>query len=552
MSQTTTLYAPTDLGLLLGVGTLVYLTGRYWNWPGSRHKDMPPGPPPLPIVGNMHQLKPKNIFMQLCDLNKKYGPIASLKIGSSNMIVIAGDGTVIRELFDKRGTIYSNRPLEISSEIAGGGDHALWERDTNKWRVARKQMVQHYPRASKNRYAELQEAESVQLLYDFLHSPERHIHHPMRYATSVVACLNYGVRCTTYDDPVVCEIEDILNRLTMINIPGTKPPVEQFPWMWSVNFLKDSADTHSKLNRYLPGFITGHWKDKVKEIGKLMDKLYCGLADIGWERGVGGLSPDNLAYKLRLNEVTTGITRHRQAHVCGLVLEAGSDIVAAVISTCIMAMVKHEAYQERAQGEIDNLYNEETLPKWEDEHNMPFVRAVVREALRWRTPLPMGVPHMNEQDDYYGGYFIPKGSTIICNAAAIHLNPTRYEDPESFKPERFLNHTLSMAESAVQSDPLQRDHFSFGAGRRSCPGIQVAEQDIFIALARLLWAFKFSAPSGASIVTDQLDGFFGEVIRRPKHFPLSITARSEQRKATIERELISARESVYSLYGSYK
>ncbi|CAE6435169.1 unnamed protein product [Rhizoctonia solani] len=423
MSQRASLYAPADLGLLLGVGTLVYLTGRYWNWPGSRHKDMPPGPPPLPIVGNMHQLKPNNIFMQLCDLNKKYGPIASLKIGSSNMIVIVGDGAVIRELFDKRGTIYSNRPPEISSEIAGGGDHALWERDTNKWRIARKQMVQHYPRASKNCYAELQEAESVQLLYDFLHSPEHRMHHPMRYATSVVTCLNYGVRCATYDDPVVCEIVDILNRLTMINIPGTKPPVEQFPWM------------------YLPGFITGHWKDKVNVIGKLMDKLYCGLADIGWERGVSGMNPDNLVYKLRLNEVNTGITRHRQAHVCGLILEGGSDIVAAVISTCIMAMVEHETYQERAQREIDGLYNEETLPKWEDEQSMPFIRA----------------------DDYYGGYFIPKGSTIICNAAAIHLNPTRYEDPESFKPERFLNHTLAMAKSAVQSDPLKRDHFSFGA-----------------------------------------------------------------------------------------
>ncbi|KDN50500.1 hypothetical protein RSAG8_00998, partial [Rhizoctonia solani AG-8 WAC10335] len=64
MSQRASLYAPTDLGFLLGVGTLAYLIGRYWNWPGSRHKDMPPGPPPFPIVGNMHQLKPNDIFMQ--------------------------------------------------------------------------------------------------------------------------------------------------------------------------------------------------------------------------------------------------------------------------------------------------------------------------------------------------------------------------------------------------------------------------------------------------------------------------------------------------------
>ncbi|KAG8731899.1 hypothetical protein FRC11_001717 [Ceratobasidium sp. 423] len=495
--------------------------------------------------------------MQLCELNKKYGPIASLKMGSNNMIVIAGDGSIIRELFDKRGAIYSNRPLEISTEIAGRGDHALWERDANRWRVARKQMVQHYPRASKNRYAELQEAESVQLLYDFLHSPEHHMHHPMRYATSVVTCLNYGVRCAMYDDPVVREVEDILNRLTVVNVPGTKPPVEQFPWMW-----------------YLPGFITGHWKDKVEDIGKIMDKLYCGLADIGWERGINGLNPDNLAYKLRLNEGTTRMTRHRQAHVCGLLLEGGSDIVAAVISTCIMALVENTTHQKRAQEEIDGLYNEETLPKWEDEQKMPFVRAVVREALRWRTPLPMGVPHENEQGesthDYYGGYFFPKGSTgksffaimlpaeflhfhlVVCNTAAIHLDPARYDDPTRFKPERFLDCTLSMAESAVQSDPLKRDHFSFGAGRRSCPGVQVAEQDIFIALARLLWAFEFSTPTGVSVVTDQLHGFFGEGIRRPREFPLVIKARSERRKATIGRELALVKESIFSLYGSYE
>ncbi|KAH7341798.1 cytochrome P450 [Rhizoctonia solani] len=315
----------------------------------------------------------------------------------------------------------------------------------------------------------------------------------------------------------------------MINIPGAKPPIEQFPWMW-----------------YLPGFITGNWKDKVKEIGKLMDKLYCGLADIGWERGVSGLGLDNLAYKLRLGEGSTGMTRHRQAHVCGLLLEGGSDIVAAVISTCIMALVENDAYQKRAQGEIDALYTGEILPKWEDEQKMPFVRAVVKEALRWRTPLPMGVPHRNEQDDCYGGYFFPKGLT------AIHLDPTRYEDPDRFKPERFLDHPLSMAESAVQSDPLKRDHFSFGAGRRSCPGIQVAEQDIFIALARLLWAFEFHAPPGASIVTDQLYGFFGEGIRCPKEFSLSVQVRPERRKATVEKEMVLAEESVYSLYGSYK
>ena len=88
-------------------------------------------------------------------------------------------------------------------------------------------------------------------------------------------------------------------------------------------------------------------------------------------------------------------------------------------------------------------------------------------------------------------------------------------------------------------------------GRRVCPGIQTAEQDMFIALARLLWAFEFSAPSGVEISTDHLTAFVGKHIRIPADFPLVIKPRSERRAQTIEREMIAAKE-VYAQYGLYK
>jgi cytochrome P450 len=122
----------------------------------------------------------------------------------------------------------------------------------------------------------------------------------------------------------------------------------------------------------------------------------------------------------------------------------------------------------------------------------------------------------------------------------------------------------------VQSDPFERDHFAFGAGmfffistlikdqpesftctgRRSCPGVQLAEQGIFIAISRLLWAFNFSAHTGTVVNTDQT-AFHGS-IRRPKKYPVVITPRSERRVETIEREMLSATENVFSLYGSFK
>ncbi|CAE6458667.1 unnamed protein product [Rhizoctonia solani] len=515
----------------LVISVFVLLVARYWNWPGSRCKDMPPGPRPLPIVGNAHQLKHVDV---LRDLNEKYGPLASLKIGSSNMVVVGGDGSLVRQLLDKKGAIYSNRPLELVSRIAGRGDHLLFQQDTDKWRIARKLIVQHYaPRAIKTEHIRLQEAESIQLVHDFLHKPKEFMRHPMRYTTSVITCLNYGVRCATYEDRAVRSIEQIMEQFTTLNQPGAKPPVENFPFLW-----------------YLPDSMMMNWKSRTKKIGELMDKVYGDLAEIAWERGINGLNTNTLAYKIRMNEDNNGLTRHQQAYVCGIVLEGGSDIVAGAICACILALIQDTASQKRARAEIDSLYDEDTLPKWEDEQQMPFSSKKSCAGVRLFLLL-FPIDLSKSLDDYHEGYYIPKDSSIICNIWAIHSNPDRYKEPHLFKPERFLDHTMSMADSIAQGDPLKRDHFAFGAGRRTCLGVQLAEQDIFLALSKLLWAFELSAPPGTYVNTEQ-SAWFGEGVRRPKDFPLDVVPRSEKRKATIEREMEQARQSVFSFYGSYK
>lgn len=520
----------------IGLPIVVLLLAYYWDWPGSRHHKLPPGPRSLPIVGNIFDLKPHNIFEQLRHLHLKYGPIISLKIGSSTLISIAGDGTHAHELFNKRGSIYSGRPYQASTEIAGKGDYFLFQQNPNKWRAARKPIVQHFaPSVMKNQHFPLQEAESVQLLHEFLHQPNDFRHHPMPFATSVLTCLAYGIRCESYKDPVVYQMEDIMRSGTKLNVPGAKPPVEAFPWL-----------------NYLPEALFP-WRKKCEEHGEKLDKLYMGLIEAGWQRGVAGLNTGNLAYKMRLDEGRSGLTRHEQGFACGVVLEGGSDIVAGVILICLLALVHDPESQRRAHAEIDGVYDEDTLPKWQDERRLPFVRAFIKEVFRWRPSLARGVPHRLEQDDYYEGYFLPKGSTVMYCTWAMHNCAERFDDPETFKPDRYLNHTMSMAESVAQGDPFKRDHFAFGAGRRVCPGIQTAEQDIFIALSRLIWAFEFTLPPGVENVDVDFcsDTFIGEGIKIPGRFPLVITPRSERRAQTIEREIVVAQET-FVQYGTYK
>ncbi|CAE7084365.1 unnamed protein product [Rhizoctonia solani] len=451
----------TRLAGLLAVGTVAVVLGKYWDWPGSRRKDMPPGPAPWPIFGNLLQLKLVDSITQFRELNERYGPLVSLKLGSG-------------------------RPLDLVSEIAGDGDHGLFQQDADKWRAGKKQIANHYnPRTVKTKHVRMQEAESVQLLYDFLRKPEEHMHH------------YYGVRCPTYDDLAVREMEEIMDSIGEMRTPGAKPPVEQFPWLW-----------------YLPGFMNGNWKAKSKFLGERLDKCYGTLAEIGWERGVNGYNTDNLAYNLRLNEASHGMTRHQQILTCGIVLEGATDVVAGVISACILALIHDPDIQRRAREEIDGLYDEDTLPKWEDEQKLPLSsRKLYDGALPSQSAFLIDLNKARSYDQYER-HFIPKDTTVVCNIWAIHSNPERYEDPELFKPDRFLGHTLSMVESKTQADPYKRDHFAFGAGRRSCPGVQLAEQDIFIAISRLLWAFELSAPQKTRVNVGR-DAFTSGPVRIP-------------------------------------
>ena len=80
-----------------------------------------------------------------------------------------------------------------------------------------------------------------------------------------------------------------------------------------------------------------------------------------------------------------------------------------------MAMALFPEAQRKAQEEIDRVVGTDRLPTFEDRENLPYVDALVKEALRWHPVVPMGVPHVTTEDDIYEGYFIPKGSILLPN-----------------------------------------------------------------------------------------------------------------------------------------
>jgi cytochrome P450 len=133
---------------------------------------------------------------------------------------------------------------------------------------------------------------------------------------------------------------------------------------------------------------------------------------------------------------------------------------------CQLAL--HPEVVAKAQVELDRVIGKSRTPTWDDEYNLPYIRAIIKEIMRYRPITKSGQLHMLLEDDEYNGYFIPKGAIVMISWWAIHFDPKRYPDPWKFKPERFLNHTLSAAEYTAMGDVSQRDHFGYGAGRRVC------------------------------------------------------------------------------------
>lgn len=95
----------------------------------------------------------------------------------------------------------------------------------------------------------------------------------------------------------------------------------------------------------------------------------------------------------------------------------------------------------------------------------------------------------------YNGFYIPANTVVTINQYAIHFDE-RHKDAESFFPDRYLGHLEKAGAAAAQPNPLLRDHFSFGAGRRICPGLHLAENSLFITVAMIIWAFEIRPPLG--------------------------------------------------------
>lgn len=202
----------------------------------------------------------------------------------------------------------------------------------------------------------------------------------------------------------------------------------------------------------------------------------------------------------------------------------GADTTVQTLNGLAIALILFPEVQKKAREEIDAVVGDSRLPGFEDRDKLPYIAAVMKEALRWHTVVPMGLVHVADEDLEFKGYRIPKGSYIAPALWYFLHDPALYPNPDKFDPDRYL---------APRNEP-DPDTASFGFGRRICPGRYFAEESLFITISRLLAAYDLTkaVDSHGNEIAPKLETTPG-VIGHVHEFPFSIKPRSPKYESLI-------------------
>ncbi|XP_022867238.1 (+)-menthofuran synthase-like, partial [Olea europaea var. sylvestris] len=170
---------------------------------------------------------------------------------------------------------------------------------------------------------------------------------------------------------------------------------------------------------------------------------------------------------------------------------AGTDTTYTALEWTLAEVFRHPEIMKKLQNEVTQVVGSKLNVTEDDIEKMPYLKAVMKESLRLHPPIPLLIPRESTQDTKVMGYHIAARTQVIINAWTIARDPTHWENPEEFNPERFLKNT------AVDFRGLNFEFIPFGSGRRGCPGITFAIAVNELALAKLMLNFDFALPVGA-------------------------------------------------------
>ncbi|CAA7023242.1 unnamed protein product [Microthlaspi erraticum] len=462
-------------------------------------KNLPPGPPRFPIIGNLHQLGTKP-HRSMFKLSEKYGSLMSLKFGNVSTVVASAPETV-KEVLKTFDIDCCSRPyMTYGARLSYNLKDLGFSPYSNYWKEVRKlTVVELYTAKRVQSFRHIRE-EEVASFVDFikesasLENPVNFNHKLLKLSASVICRLGFGI--SLKGSKLENTFEEVVHGV--MEVVGSFAAADYFPVIGGI------------IDR-----ITG-LHGKCEKVFKAMDSFFDEAIKHHLEDESIKDDIIDLLLKMERGEIGLGEIQFTRDNTKGIllnVLVAGIDSSAETVTWVMTHLIANPRVMKKAQAEVREVIQNKDHITEVDIERLEYLKMVVKEAFRINPIVPLLVPREAIKDVKIGGYAIPKKTWIYINIWAIHRNPNVWENPEAFIPERFLD-------NEIDYKGLNFELLPFGSGRRMCPGLGMGMALVHLTLINLLYRFDWKLPDGMEAEDVDLEESHG--LACPKKVPLQL------------------------------
>ncbi|KAL1812414.1 hypothetical protein ACET3Z_022479 [Daucus carota] len=466
----------------------------------ASQKNLPPSPLRLPIIGHMHKLGALP-HRPLLSLSKKYGPLMLLHLGSIPTLIVSSAEAAEEIMkthdlkFADRVRTYANEKLLYCYKDVGMAPYGEYWRKMKSFCV-----IQLLSNKRVQDMGTIREEETALLVNKIVESNSSVVNLSELLVTltnNVVSTAALGRKVDQGGSGrklwmLMKETEELLGRFDV----GTF-----IPWLAWINTVS--------------GFNA-----RVNEVAKENDEFFERILEERMKGGRVEEEEDFLDVLLGIDKDAPGGFDIDRDSIKALILDiiaGGTDTTHTALEWTMTELLRHPKVMKQVQIEVRNtLRGKSNITYPDDFENMHYLKAVIKETLRIHPPLPLLIPRVARQDVKFMGYDIAAGTMVIINAWGIGRDPTLWDEPDEFRPERFLNSTIDYKGHDFELIP-------FGAGRRGCPGINFAMSTYEFVLVNLLQKFEWELPNGMKCDELNMDECAGLTVH--KKVPLLVVAR---------------------------
>ncbi|KAM9445919.1 cytochrome P450 2B4-like [Clarias gariepinus] len=493
-----------DLGsaglvLLLSLVSLVLLEIFRLRFSRSRG---PPGPTPLPFIGNLLQIikDPLNTIRSMV----QYGDLCTVYMGRKPMVVL-NSYELVKEALVQNGTVFSGRPYMPLIEWVTKGYGITFVTYNHMWKQQRRfalHTLRNFGLGKKT--VEERVVEEAHCLISEMLKHEGNLLNPthliMNAVSNIICSIVFGDRFD-YDDKRFTRLLEILNENIRLFASAEGLTVNLLP------FIKHLPGPQQKIHQNANALLE-FIRDMVEEHRTTVDTE--NLRDF----------IDAYLVEMSKQESHEDSTFHEEnLLMCTADLFlAGTLTTATTLRWGLIFMMNHPEIQDRCHEEIVRVLGYDRTPSMDDRARLPYTHATVHEILRFGNIAPLGVVHEATETTQLQGYTIPKGTQISPNLMAIMQDKEHWTYPDTFNPENFLDEKGQFCKN--------ESFLPFSLGPRACLGETLARTELFIFFTTLLQRLRFSWPRDAAPF--DMDGIMG-VVRMPHPFHITLHSREHGR-----------------------